>query len=68
MILHCLHSKCYPGFSAVEKYLEEVKNQIMQNGTGASALPTGAHVRDDEQVNTSSQSFAVVRCQKRGYK
>ncbi|XP_048760666.1 mesoderm induction early response protein 1-like isoform X2 [Ostrea edulis] len=36
--------------AAVEKYLEEVKNQIMQNGTGASALPTGAHVRDDEQA------------------
>lgn len=34
----------------VEKYLEEVKNQILQNGTGASALPTGAHVRDDEQA------------------
>lgn len=41
---------CFP---AVEKYLEEVKNQIMQNGTGASALPTGAHVRDDEQVDTT---------------
>ncbi|XP_061166133.1 mesoderm induction early response protein 1-like [Saccostrea echinata] len=36
--------------AAVEKYLEEVKNQIMQNGTGANALPTGAHVRDDEQA------------------
>lgn len=35
---------------AVEKYLEEVKNQILQNGTGASGLPTGAHVRDDEQA------------------
>ncbi|KAL4236329.1 Mesoderm induction early response protein 3 [Mactra antiquata] len=34
----------------VEKYLQEIHLQILQTSVGVNAIPTGAHVRDDEQA------------------
>ncbi|KAL3868792.1 hypothetical protein ACJMK2_041552 [Sinanodonta woodiana] len=34
----------------VEKYLEEVQTQALKNAVGVDAVPTGAHIRDDEQA------------------
>lgn len=39
---------------SVEKYLAEIHQQSLQTATGVNAIPTGAHVRDDEQVLTGS--------------
>ncbi|KAH3734264.1 mesoderm induction early response protein 1-like isoform X2 [Dreissena polymorpha] len=36
--------------SEVEKYLEEIHLQCLQTAIGVHAVPTGAHVRDDEQA------------------
>ncbi|KAK3091530.1 hypothetical protein FSP39_020549 [Pinctada imbricata] len=40
--------------NTVENYLDEVHKQNIQNASGANAIPTGAHIRDDEQVKTRS--------------
>ncbi|XP_045157885.1 mesoderm induction early response protein 1-like [Mercenaria mercenaria] len=36
--------------SEVEKYLQEIHLQGLQTSVGVHAIPTGAHVRDDEQA------------------
>lgn len=34
----------------VEAYLRDVHAQTMMNAVGVGIIPTGCHVRDDEQV------------------
>ncbi|WAR24218.1 MIER1-like protein, partial [Mya arenaria] len=50
--------------SEVEKYLEDIHLQSLQTSVGVNAVPTGAHVRDDEQVLTLSRcnhlNFRIV--------
>ncbi|XP_052065977.1 mesoderm induction early response protein 1-like [Mytilus californianus] len=36
--------------SVVENYLNEIHSQALQAATGVNAIPTGAHIRDDEQA------------------
>jgi hypothetical protein len=38
-------------FFSVENYLNEIHSQALQAATGVNAIPTGAHIRDDEQVS-----------------
>lgn len=40
--------------------MEEIHLQCLQTATGVSAIPTGAHVRDDEQVCHSTFCFSKV--------
>ena len=42
--------KRYVLFFSVENYLNEIHSQALQAATGVNAIPTGAHIRDDEQV------------------
>lgn len=39
---------------SVEKFLAEIHQQSLQTATGVNAIPTGAHIRDDEQVLTGN--------------
>lgn len=51
-------------FFSVENYLNEIHSQALQAATGVNAIPTGAHIRDDEQV-----SFKLVTdCEKKRFK
>ncbi|KAL5017577.1 hypothetical protein ScPMuIL_007166 [Solemya velum] len=34
----------------VEKYLEDIHEQTLQNSVGVNSIPTGTHIRDDEQA------------------
>jgi hypothetical protein len=55
----------------VEKYLQEIHLQGLQTAVGVHAIPTGAHVRDDEQVaNIKSYSlrFYQYMCVKKVFK
>ena len=36
--------------SAVEEFLKEVHKQLSTGAQGVHAIPTGLHIRDDEQV------------------
>ena len=35
---------------SVESYLQDIHVQSLNNSVGVNAIPTGAHIRDDEQV------------------
>ena len=43
----------------VEKYLEDIHLQCLQSATGVNAIPTGAHVRDDEQVSNGHVNICL---------
>ena len=36
---------------SVDHYLEDIQVQCLNNAVGVNAIPTGAHIRDDEQVS-----------------
>ena len=38
--------------STVEEFLKEVHKQLSTSAQGVHAIPTGLHIRDDEQVRT----------------
>ncbi len=37
---------------SVEEFLKEVHKQLFTGTAGVHAVPTGLHIRDDEQVST----------------
>ena len=41
---------CMLVYFSVEKYLQDIQAQCIQTAVGVHAIPTGAHIRDDEQV------------------
>ena len=44
-------------FISVEQYLSDIQLQCLNNAVGVNAIPTGAHIRDDEQVRVSLLNF-----------
>ena len=52
LCLYCLMLVIALSCISVERYLNEVHSQALQAATGVNAIPTGAHIRDDEQVSS----------------
>jgi hypothetical protein len=48
----CSINKAIIGF-AVEQYIAEIHRHNRANCEGVYTIPTGAHIRDDEQVSIS---------------
>ena len=50
---------------SVESYLQDIHVQSLNNSVGVNAIPTGAHIRDDEQVRLCDYPFLEEKQQKK---